>query len=128
MISAIKGQLDLLQTYNIFDPFTNGPAAEAAEKIRSLSPHPDGRVFLGCSGSEAIDTVIKFARLVQQRRGESDRQIIVRRASGYHGVNIGGTSVQGIEGNRVGWGDLLPHVIEIPNDDIEPAARLFAEH
>ena len=128
VINAIKEQLDLLQTYNIFDPFTNGPAAEAAEKIRSLSPHPDGRVFLGCSGSEAIDTVIKFARLFQQRRGETGRQIIVRRTSGYHGVNIGGTSVQGIEGNRIGWGDLLPHVVEIPNNDIEPAARLFAEH
>jgi|TARA_B110000014_G_scaffold259885_1_gene248512 adenosylmethionine-8-amino-7-oxononanoate aminotransferase len=128
VINAIKHQLDQLQTYNTFDPFTNEPAAQAAEAIRRVSPHPEGKVFLGCSGSEAVDTVLKLARMFHQRRGDSDRQIIVRRTSGYHGVNVGGTSVQGIEPNRVGWGDLLPHVVEIPNDDIEEAASLFAQH
>jgi adenosylmethionine-8-amino-7-oxononanoate aminotransferase len=128
VINAIKDQLDRLQTYNTFDPFTNTPAAEAAETIRRVSPHPEGRVFLGCSGSEAVDTSLKLARMFHQRRGDPDRQIIIRRTAGYHGVNIGGTSVQGIEPNRVGWGDLLPHVIEIPNDDIEETATLFAQH
>ena len=128
VINAIKDQLDQLQTYNTFDPFTNTPAIQAAEAIRRVSPHPNGRVFLGCSGSEAIDSALKLARMFHQRRGDSDRQIIVRRTAGYHGVNVGGTSVQGIEANRVGWGDLLPHVIEVPNDDIEEAATLFAEH
>ena len=128
VINAIKDQLDHLQTYNTFDPFTNTPAAEAAETIRRVSPHPEGRVFLGCSGSEAVDTALKLARMFHQRRGDPDRQIIIRRTAGYHGVNIGGTSVQGIEPNRIGWGDLLPHVLEIPNDDIEEAASLFAQH
>ena len=128
VINAIKDQLDHLQTYNTFDPFTNTPAAEAAETIRRVSPHPEGRVFLGCSGSEAVDTALKLARMFHQRRGDPDRQIIIRRPAGYHGVNIGGTSVQGIEPNRIGWGDLLPHVLEIPNDDIEETASLFAQH
>ncbi|MAR54393.1 MAG: aspartate aminotransferase family protein [Candidatus Poriferisodalaceae bacterium] len=128
VINAIKDQLDHLQTYNTFDPFTNTPAAEAAETIRRVSPHPEGRVFLGCSGSEAVDTALKLARMFHQRRGDPDRQIIIRRTAGYHGVNIGGTSVQGIEPNRIGWGDLLPHVLEIPNDDIEETASLFAQH
>ena len=128
VVNAIKDQLDHLQTYNTFDPFTNTPAAEAAETIRRVSPHPEGRVFLGCSGSEAVDTALKLARMFHQRRGDPDRQIIIRRTAGYHGVNIGGTSVQGIEPNRIGWGDLLPHVLEIPNDDIEETASLFAQH
>ena len=128
VINAIKDQLDQLQTYNTFDPFTNGPAAEAAEAIRRVSPHPEGRVFLGCSGSEAVDTALKLSRMFHQRRGDNERQIIIRRTAGYHGVNIGGTSVQGIEPNRIGWGDLLPHVVEIPNDDIEETASLFAQH
>ena len=128
VINAIKDQLDHLQTYNTFDPFTNTPAAEAAETIRRVSPHPEGRVFLGCSGSEAVDTALKLARMFHQRRGDPDRQIIIRRTAGYHGVNIGGTSVQGIEPNRIGWGDLLPRVLEIPNDDIEETASLFAQH
>ena len=41
---------------------------------------------------------------------------------------MGGTSVQGIELNREGWGDLLPHMIEIPSDNIEEASKIFAEH
>ena len=127
VINAINAQLEKLQTYNTFDPFTNGPAVEVAEMIRARSQHPDGRVFLGCSGSEAVDTVLKFARRIHQLRGDVDRQIIVRRTGGYHGVNVGGTSVQGLEPIREGWGDLLPHVVEIPNDDVEPAAQLFAE-
>lgn len=128
VIDAIVAQLEQLQTYNIFEPFSNGPAAEVAEAVRARSQHPDGRVFLACSGSEAIDTVLKFARRIHQLRGNGDRQIIVRRTGGYHGVNVGGTSVQGLEPIRAGWGDLLPHVLEIPNDDVEPAAQLFAEH
>ncbi len=127
VINAINAQLEKLQTYNTFEPFSNGPAVEVAEMVRARSQHPDGRVFLSCSGSEAIDTVLKVARRIHRLRGEEDRQIIVRRTSGYHGVNVGGTSVQGIEPIREGWGDLMPHVVEVPNDDIEPAAQLFAQ-
>ncbi|MEL6982192.1 MAG: aminotransferase class III-fold pyridoxal phosphate-dependent enzyme, partial [Actinomycetota bacterium] len=127
IIEAITRQLNTLDTYNIFDPFTNDRAREAAAAIASHSPHPDGRVFLGCSGSEAIDTALKLSRLVQQRRGKTGKQIIVRRTHGYHGTNFGGTSAQGIAPNREGWGDLVPHFAEIPNDNIEDAATLFAE-
>ena len=128
IIDAVTTQMRQLEVYNIFDHFTNPRASEAADLIASKSPHPDGRVFLGCSGSEAVDTALKLSRLVQQRRGSPDKQIIIRRTHGYHGTNMGGTSVQGIELNREGWGDLLPHMIEIPSDNIEEASKIFAEH
>lgn len=128
LIAAINSQLGTLATYNTFAPFTNDVALEAAEAVRDVSPHPDGRVFFGCSGSESIDSMLKMARLVQQQRGHHDKQIIVRRTRGYHGVNFGGTSAQGIEANRTGWGDLVPHFVEAPSDDIEAMASIFAEH
>ncbi len=128
IIDAVSEQMNTLATYNVFDPFTNDRAREAAALIASKSPMPNGRVFLGCSGSEAVDSALKIARIVQQRRGHSGKQIIVRRTHGYHGTNMGGTSAQGIELNREGWGDLLPHFIEVPNDNIEEAAKVFAEH
>ncbi len=127
VIDAVTTQLNTLDTYSIFDPFTNDRAREAAALIASKSPHPDGRVFLGCSGSEAIDTALKLARLYQQRRGNGDKQVLVRRTHGYHGTNFGGTSAQGIQPNREGWGDLVPHFAEIPNDNVEEAAKLFAQ-
>lgn len=128
IIDAITAQLDQLAVYNTFEPFTNEPAVEVSRAILERSPLPGGQVFLGCSGSEAVDTALKFMRMVAQLRGEPDRQIIVRRTGGYHGTNVGGTSVQGIEPNRTGWGDLLPHVIEVPSDDLEAAALVFADH
>lgn len=128
IIDAITEQLRTLDVYNIFDPFTNDRAATAAAMIVERSPMPDGRVFLSCSGSEAVDTALKLARLVGQRRSDGSRQIIVKRTRGYHGTNFGGTTAQGIAPNREGWGDLVPHFVEVPADDIEAVATVFAEH
>jgi putrescine aminotransferase len=127
IIDAVTEQMHKLEAYNTFAPFTNGPASRVADMIAERSPHPDGRVFLGCSGSEAVDTALKIARLVQQRRGQGGRQVIVRRTNGYHGTNFGGTSAQGIAPNREGWGDLVPHFVEVPHDDLEAAASVFAD-
>jgi len=127
IVDAVAEQMRRLEAYNIFDPFTNEPAARAAAMIVERSPHPDGRVFLGCSGSEAVDTVLKMVRQFHQLAGDAERQVVVRRTHGYHGTNFGGTSAQGIAPNREGWGDLVPHFEEVPNDDLEAAATLFAD-
>ena len=127
IIDAVTAQMRQIEAYNTFAPFTNEPASRVAEMIAERSPHPDGRVFLGCSGSEAVDTALKIARQVQQRRGHTGRQVIVKRTNGYHGTNFGGTSAQGIAPNREGWGDLVPHFVEVPHDDLEAAASVFAD-
>ena len=127
IIDAVTTQMRQIEAYNTFAPFTNSPAARVAEMIVERSPHPDGRTFLGCSGSEAVDTALKLARLVQQRRGAEGRQVVIKRTNGYHGTNFGGTSAQGIAPNREGWGDLVPHFLEVPHDDLEAVASIFAE-
>ena len=127
IIDAVTTQMHQMEAYNTFAPFTNGAAARVAEMIVERSPHPDGRVFLGSSGSEAVDTALKLARQVQQRRGQEGRQIVVKRTNGYHGTDFGGTSAQGIAPNREGWGDLVPHFLEVPHDDLEMVASIFAE-
>ncbi|MDE0494021.1 MAG: aminotransferase class III-fold pyridoxal phosphate-dependent enzyme [Acidimicrobiaceae bacterium] len=128
MADAVADQMRDLACYNTFDPFTNPPAARAAEMIAERSPLSDGRVFLGCSGSEAVDTALKLARLYAQRTSGDDRQVVITRTNGYHGTNFGGTSAQGIALNREGWGDLVPHFVEVPHDDIEAMATEFARH
>ncbi len=128
MADAVAAQMRDLACYNTFDPFTNPPAARAAEMIAERSPLSDGRVFLGCSGSEAVDTALKLARLHAQRTSGADRQVVITRTNGYHGTNFGGTSAQGIALNREGWGDLVPHFVEVPHDDIEAMATAFAQH
>ncbi|MEM9609902.1 MAG: aminotransferase class III-fold pyridoxal phosphate-dependent enzyme [Actinomycetota bacterium] len=127
VVDAIATQAARLHTYHAFDPFTMDPADELAERIAAIGPVDDPRVFFTCSGSEAIDTAIKLARAAHQRAGDGDRQIVVSRGSGYHGTNLGGTSAQGLDANKIGWGDLAPHFVQVPSHDIEAMSRLFAE-
>jgi len=128
LIDAITEQLQKMSSYHTFAPMGSDVSDAAAERIRSVSPFPDGRVFLCCSGSESIDTAIKLLRKIPILRKQSERQIILRRGRGYHGVNIGGTTMQGIQANREGWGELFPNVIEIDPTNIESAASIFAEY
>ena len=128
LIDAITEQLQKMSSYHTFAPMGSDVSDAAAERIRSVSPFPDGRVFLCCSGSESIDTAIKLLRKIPILRKQSERQIILRRGRGYHGVNIGGTTMQGISANREGWGELFPNVIEIDPTNIESAASIFAEY
>ena len=127
IIDAISAQLGALATYNIFDPFTNEPADALADRIASLTPVPDARVFFTSSGSEAIDTALKLARLTQTLSGSPDKVVIVSREQGYHGTAYGGTSAQGIGVNRQGWGELLTGFVHVAANDVESAARVFAE-
>ena len=128
MADAIAGQIRQIEAYSCFDPFTNGPADELAEKIASLTPMPDARVFFANSGSEAIDSAMKLARLTQVLDGQPERRLIISRVRGYHGTNYGGTSAQGLPLNKEGYGTLLDDVVQVPADDIEALSMLMAEH
>jgi adenosylmethionine-8-amino-7-oxononanoate aminotransferase len=124
---AVATQLRTVAAYSCFDPFSNGPADELAARLVELTPMPDARAFLCGSGSEAVDTAMKLARLAQRMAGRPERTLIISRERGYHGTNLGGTSAQGIALNREGWGPLVPDVVQVPSDDSEALATLMAE-
>ena len=124
---AIGRQAAQLAAYSCFDPFTNGPADELAERLVDLTPIPDARVFYCQSGSEAVDTAMKLARLTHVLAGHPERTLIISRNRGYHGTNYGGTTAQGLPPNKEGWGPLLPDVVQVPHDDVEALAQLMAE-
>lgn len=124
---AVAAQMGQLETYSCFDPFTNPMADAIAERVASLSPITDARVFLCGSGSESIDTAMKLARLAHVRAGHPERTLIISRMRGYHGTNYGGTTAQGLPPNKEGWGPLVPEVVQVPGDDVEALAALMAE-
>jgi putrescine---pyruvate transaminase len=124
---AVAAQLRTLEAYSCFEPFTNPRADELAVRLSALAPIPSSRVFLCGSGSEAVDTAIKLARLAHRLAGEPQRTVIVSRQRGYHGTNLGGTSAQGIAPNREGWGPLVPDMVQVPADDIEALSVLMSE-
>jgi adenosylmethionine-8-amino-7-oxononanoate aminotransferase len=127
MADAIAAQVTTLEAYSTFDPFTNPPADALAARLAAIAPMPDARVFFCCSGSEAVDSAMKLARVAHAQNGEPQRQLIISRTRGYHGTNYGGTSAQGIPANREGWGTLLTDVVQVPSDDLEAVATLFAQ-
>lgn len=88
-----------------------------AERISEWMPGSLNHVFFTDSGSESADTAIKMAKAYWRIQGAASKTKIIGRARGYHGVNIGGSSVGGIGGNRKMFGQLLdadhiPHTLQ----------------
>ena len=125
LIDAITEQLKKLSSYHTFAPMGSDVSDAAAERIRSVSPSQMEGFFF-CSGSESVDSAIKLLRKVPILKNNW-AQIILRRGRGYHGVNIGGTTMQGIPANREGWGDFYLNVIEIDptNIGMQPQSRTW---
>jgi len=128
MAAAISAQVSTIEAYSSFDPFTTKVAEELCERIASLSPIADSRVFLCNSGSESIDSAMKLARLAHVRSGHPEQTLIISRGRGYHGTNYGGTSAQGIPLNREGYGTLLADVVQVDPDDIEAMSLLMSQN
>ncbi len=125
---AVTAQMHNIAAYHCFEPFSNEPAEAVAARVAGYAPFANGRVFLTSSGSEAVDSAMKLARIAQVRRGHPERNVIVSRGRGYHGVTYGGLSAQGIPANQEGFGPFLDGVVNLPPDDIEAMASFMSEH
>ncbi|MDC9614824.1 aspartate aminotransferase family protein [Xenorhabdus khoisanae] len=114
-VSEQLGTLDYSPGFQYGHPLS----FKLADKIASLMPGDLNHVFFTSSGSEAVDTAVKIARAYWRIKGQSSKTKLIGRARGYHGVNIAGTSLGGIGGNRKMFGqfmdvDHLPHTLQ-PN-------------
>jgi putrescine---pyruvate transaminase len=127
MADAVRDQLRTLDAFHCFDRFTNPAADELAEVLTALAPMPDARAMFTSSGSEAVDTAIKLARMTSTRRDDHHRHLVVGRQHAYHGVTYGGLSVMGLPANQEGWGPLVGGVHAIEHDSLDGAETLFAE-
>src|SRR5690606_8034895 len=90
---------------------------QLADKIAALTPGNLNHVFFTNSGSEATDTAVKIARAYWRIKGQPSKTKLIGRARAYHGVNVAGTSLGGIGGNRKMFGSLmdvdhLPHTLQ----------------
>ena len=125
---AVADVLRTLGPFHTFERFTNEPAEALTETLAELAPMDDARVFLTSSGSEAVDSAIKLARVAHVQGDDPARTMLVSRRNAYHGVTYGGLSAQGIALNQAGFGPLLPDVIVVDHDDIGEVEAVFAEH
>jgi putrescine---pyruvate transaminase len=123
---AAATQLRTLHAYSCFDPFTNPPADALAEGLAAVAPMAEARVFFTSSGSEAVDSALKLARIAHVQAGHPERTIVLSRGKAYHGVTYGGMSAQGLPLNQAGFGPLLADIVNLPQHDLEAMASYFA--
>ena len=65
-----------------------------------MVPMSDGRVFLGNSGSDANDTLLKLIRYHAEASGQPQRIKVIARDQGYHGVTLASAALTAIPTNH----------------------------
>jgi adenosylmethionine-8-amino-7-oxononanoate aminotransferase len=123
---AVGEQLRTLGGYHAFERFTPPAAEELAAKISDLAPETGSRVFFTSSGSEAVESALKLARLAQALSGAPERTIIISRRPSYHGVTYGGMTATGLPANQASFGPLLPDIVQVDKDDLDAMGARFA--
>lgn len=69
---------------------------EAATMIGDVAPGDIEEVFFVSSGSEAVESAVKFARNYHLARGDDSRHKVISRNWAYHGTTLGALAVTGI--------------------------------
>jgi putrescine---pyruvate transaminase len=123
---AVSAQIRKLAAYSTFGDVSNRPAIELAERVSSLAPIPDSKVFLTSGGSDSIDTATKMARRYWQVKDESERTLFITRERAYHGMHVAGTSLAGIEANATGYGELVGDVVKVAWDSADALREAIA--
>jgi ornithine--oxo-acid transaminase len=96
-------------------------AGLVAEKLTSRTASKPGaglsRVFFTNSGTESVETAIKFARCA------TGKQRIVYCDQAFHGLTVGSLSLNGADFFRERFGDLMPGTEETPFNDLAALER-----
>ncbi len=107
---AAKRQMDLLPYTHNFTHRSCPPVIDLAEKLISIAPPPMSKAFFANSGSEAIDSAIKFAWYYNNALGRPEKKKIIARKRAYHGVTIAGGSLTALPYVQDGFDLPLNHV------------------
>ncbi|HSR32443.1 MAG TPA: aspartate aminotransferase family protein [Anaerolineae bacterium] len=93
--------------------FTTAPLETYSGRLAARVPLLEPRFYYLSSGSEAVETALKFARQVQLARGESQRDRVISRWGSYHGMTLGTLAVSGKPSMRQPYAPMfldMPHI------------------
>ncbi len=93
--------------------FSTDVLEKYSERIAALIPIEAPRFYYTSSGSEAVETALKFARQVRLARGEATREVVISRWGSYHGATLGALAVTGKPKMRTPFAPLIrdhPHI------------------
>jgi adenosylmethionine-8-amino-7-oxononanoate aminotransferase len=108
----VSEQLSTLE-HVIFAGFTHQPAIELAEKLLSILPGKQSKMFYSDNGSTAVEVALKMAIQYWHNRGKQKNKILVFE-NAYHGDTFGSMSVSARSAFTAAFESLLFDVIQIP--------------
>lgn len=119
VVAALKRELDecgpaMLQSH------VSELAGELAARLCELAGGGLNKVYFCSSGSEGVETAIKFARAHTQRQG------LLACSEAFHGLSCGALSLMDNAFWRANFGPLLAGVEIIPFNDVAALARSLA--
>jgi len=115
---ALKSVLDA-DLPNLVHMDTSPLAGVLAERLLRRVPYLD-KVYFSNSGSESVESALKFARCATGRPG------IVYCDHAFHGLSYGALSINGDESFRTGFAPFLADCVEVPFNDLDALDRALA--
>jgi ornithine--oxo-acid transaminase len=115
---ALKSVLDA-SLPNLVHMDASPLAGVLAQRLLRLVPYLD-KAYFSNSGSESVETALKFARCATGRAG------IVYCSHAFHGLSYGALSVNGDETFRTGFAPFLTDCVEVPFNDLAALERALA--
>jgi len=113
----IKEQIDELDQV-VFSGFTHKPAIELSEKLISILPDNQQKIFFSDNGSTSVDVAIKMALQYYYNKGEK-RSKLIALEDAFHGDTFGAMSVSGLSVYNGPFEDFLLRIdrIDVPNEN-----------
>ncbi|MFG2821602.1 adenosylmethionine--8-amino-7-oxononanoate transaminase [Kitasatospora sp. NPDC048365] len=108
---AVRSQLGRM-SHVMFGGLTHEPAVRLAARLVEITPEPLQHVFLGDSGSVAVEVAMKMCLQYWVSVGRPAKRRLLTWRGGYHGDTFHPMSVCDPEGGMHAlWGGVLPHQV-----------------
>lgn len=94
--------------------FETEPLHRLADRLASLVPVGDARVFPVSGGSEANESALKLARSYHLARGDTERHVVLARVGAYHGNSRGALDASDRSLLKAGYEPWLGQTVRVP--------------
>ena len=111
VVDAIAKQAQDLAYYHSFFSMGTEAPIRLADRIIRLVPGNMSKVLFGNSGSDANDTNVKLVWYYNNQRGKPEKQKIISRKRGYHGVTVATASLTGLPNMHTAFNLPLPMIL-----------------
>jgi adenosylmethionine-8-amino-7-oxononanoate aminotransferase len=128
IIEKVTAQLRKLDQV-VFSGFTHPPAIEMSEKLMTILPKNQQKIFFSDNGSTAVDVAIKMALQYHFNQGEKRNKIIALEDA-FHGDTFGAMSVSGLSVYNGPFEDFLLTIdrVDVPTyDNFETVKQNFIQ-